>query len=230
MNSYRLRALLVCALLLSGAAFGHWMRPHTYWADSQAKVDLDKIFPAAFGNWRVDDQQPVMIISPDVQAMLDKLYNQVLTRTYVDGSGNRIMVSVAYGGDQSDGTRAHRPDVCYPAQGFEILSNVNGSIPVTGRELPVRHMVAKLGSRVEPVTFWFTVGDYVALSAQDQKMMQMRYGLRGIIADGMLVRVSSISNDTSAAYALQNRFVQDLRNAFDPAWLPRVFGISAGSR
>jgi EpsI family protein len=134
------------------------------------------------------------------------------------------MVSVAYGGDQSDATRAHRPDVCYPAQGFEILSQDRAQLRLSDRQLPVEHMLSKLGTRVEPVTFWFAVGDHVAVSGTDQKLVQLRYGLRGVIPDGMLVRVSSIDPDPARGYALQAEFIRQMHSAFDPAWASRVFG------
>ena len=93
--------------------------------------------------------------------------------------------------------------------------------------LPVERMVAKQGARVEPITFWFAIGDYVAVSGQDQKLAQLRYGLRGLIPDGMLVRVSNIDNDEKAAYALQADFVRQMQLAFDPSWVPRVFGAAS---
>jgi hypothetical protein len=63
----------------------------------------------------------------------------------------------------------------------------------------VRHMASKLAQRHEPVTFWFVVGEHVAVSGQQQKIAQLRYGVQGLIPDGMLVRVSSIDRDTEAA-------------------------------
>ena len=200
------------------------MRPTIHLADSERKVELETVFPASFGNWHVDTNMPIGIVSPDVQAMLSKLYNQTLSRTYVNRDGQRIMLSVAYGGDQSDASRAHRPDVCYPAQGFEVLSIGRSLLELPDGTLPVERMVAKLGPRVEPITFWFAIGSYVAVSGQDQKIAQLRYGLRGLIPDGMLVRVSSIDNDEKAAYALQADFVRQMQQAFDPSWVPRVFG------
>jgi len=224
MTGHRIRALVVLVVLTSFALLGLCMLPTESLASQQEKIELEKVFPSKFGEWRIDVNQPASIVSPDVQAMLDELYNQVLTRTYVDDQGNRIMLSVAYGGDQSDATRAHRPDICYPAQGFEILDSQDAQVDLFNRVLPVRHMTARLGPRVEPVTFWFVVGDRVALSGQDQKFAELRYSLRGVIADGMLVRVSSIDRDTDAAYAMQARFIKQMREAFDPNWAPRVFG------
>ncbi|HEV6967969.1 exosortase-associated protein EpsI, B-type [Roseateles sp.] len=224
LTGVRLRALFAALLLVCASGLAHVIKPTRHLADQIGKVDLDRVFPTQFGDWRLDTSMPVSIISPDVEALLKTLYAQTVSRTYVGPSGERIMLSVAYGGDQSDATRAHRPDVCYPSQGFEILSNVDTVIDVGQSQLPVRHMLAKLGQRIEPVTFWFVVGEHVAVSGQQQKIAQLRYGLRGVIPDGMLVRVSSIDANAEAAYRTQARFIADMRAAMPKSARQRVFG------
>ena len=225
----RLRALFDALLLVSASGLAHVTRPTVHLADQQIKVDLETLFPKAFGGWRLETNMPVSIVSPDVEAMLKSLYAQTLSRTYIGPKGERIMLSIAYGGDQSDATRAHRPDVCYPAQGFDIVSASYTSIDVGGGELPVRHMLAKLGQRYEPVTFWFVVGERIAVSGQQQKLAQLSYGLRGLIPDGMLVRVSNIDPDAEAGYRAQSRFIADMRAAMPQPARLRVFGRDLAS-
>lgn len=229
LTSVRVRALFAALLLVSASGLAHVTRPTIHFADQRGKVDIEQIFPKAFGGWHVDTNVPVSIVSPDMEAMLKSLYAQTISRTYIGPTGERIMLSVAYGGDQSDATRAHRPDVCYPAQGFDILSNVDARIDVGQAELPVRHMLAKQGQRIEPVTFWFVVGEYTAVSGQQQKIAQLRYGVRGVIPDGMLVRVSSINPDAVAAYQDQARFIADLRASLPQPSKLRVFGAALAS-
>lgn len=225
LSPVRVRALFAALVLASASGAAHIAKPTVHLADQYAKVELESLFPVAFGGWRIDPNQPVGIISPDVAALLSKLYAQTLTRTYVGPAGERIMLSVAYGGDQSDATRSHRPDVCYPAQGFNIVANANASIEVgDGKRLDVRHMYATLGSRHEPVTFWFVVGEEVAVTGSQQKLAQLRYGMRGLIPDGMLVRVSSIDPDPAAGYRTQARFIADMRQAMPAASRSRVMG------
>lgn len=225
-TSVRVRAACVALLLVSASGLAHVTKPTIHLTDQRGKVDIEEIFPESFGGWRVDTNMPVSIVSPDVEAMLKSLYAQTVSRTYIGPRGERIMLSVAYGGDQSDATRAHRPDVCYPAQGFDILSNSDALIDVGQAELPVRHMLAKQGQRLEPVTFWFVVGEYIAVSGQQQKLAQLRYGVRGIIPDGMLVRVSSINSDATTAYQDQARFIADLRGSVPQSSRQRIFGAA----
>ena len=227
MNGLRWRALVVALLMLAGSAAAVLAKPTKSLADQIGIPNLEAMLPKQFGDWRVDTSLPTILPSPDVQAQLDKIYNQVLSRTYVNKSGQRIMLSVAYGGDQSDGTSAHRPEVCYPAQGFAITSNQQTSLHMGGRELQARRLMSKLGQRNEPITYWVVVGDEVVTTGIGQKLAQMRYGLRGVIADGMLVRISSIDGDMDRGHKLQEQFASDLFNNIDQAAATRLFGSAA---
>jgi EpsI family protein len=223
-SEMRRRGFVAAGLMFAGSALAVGMRPRRHMADEIGMPDLETLFPKQFGDWRVDTSIPVILPSPDVQALLDKIYNQVLARTYVNAQGQRIMLSVAYGGDQSDGTSAHRPEVCYPAQGFAISSNRIAALPLGDHTVRVRQLMSHLGSRHEPITYWVVVGGEVVTSGIGQKLAQMRYGLRGIVADGMLVRVSSIDANAERAYQVHQRFVADLWQSLDPAARNRVIG------
>ncbi len=224
MNSVRSRVLLAMALMFAGAGLSYIGRPTVYLADQIGKPDLEAMFPKQFGDWRIDTSLPVVAPAPDVQARLDAIYNQVLTRTYVNSGGRLIMLSVAYGGDQSDASRAHRPEICYPAQGFDITYDQPGVQQIDGGSLPVRKLMSRFGDRKEPITYWIVVGNEIATSGMQQKLAQMRYGLRGLIADGMLVRVSSLDADREHAYGVQAGFIADLAAGMSPELRPRAFG------
>jgi len=174
----------------------------------------------------VDDRMPVQLVSPDTAALLSKIYNQTLSRTYINPAGERIMLSVAYGGDQSDATRAHRPEVCYPAQGFQVMSSDIGNLDVAGQSLRVRRLVAKQGNRNEPVTYWIVVGEKVTITGTEQKLAQLSYSVRGQVPDGMLVRVSTIDPSSARAYAVQAEFVRSLYAGVTAARRAQVFGSS----
>ena len=225
MNNRRITAIL--ALLVMGLAFGaaEALRPTQHMADIRGRIELDKVFPQRFSEWVIDDRAaPVQLISPVLQAVIDRIYNQTLSRTYVNPRGQRIMLSVAYGGDQSDATRAHRPEVCYPAQGFQIKGSSTGIVQGAGRDIKVRQLVAQMGGRIEPITYWVVTGNDLSLTGTDQKLSQLKYTLRGVIPDGMLVRVSSIDSNQTRAYAEQARFIADLADAIPSAAKDRVIG------
>ena len=224
MNALRTKAAIAVVLMASSFAAAELWKPTHKLADTRPAVDLETIFPKRFGAWVVDDRMPVQLISPDTQAMLNKIYNQTLSRTYVGPQGERIMLSVAYGGDQSDGTRAHRPEVCYPAQGFQILDSQERTLRIGAQDLRVRQLVSSLGARVEPITYWITVGDQIAITGTEQKLAQLAYSTRGVVPDGMLVRVSSIDTNPAKAYAIHQGFVTDLASSIKSEARPQVVG------
>ncbi|GMV47024.1 MAG: hypothetical protein AMXMBFR66_24220 [Pseudomonadota bacterium] len=222
----RRKAVAFLLLSLASAAGAVAWRPTQRLADTRPPIDLETLFPKSFGDWRVDERAPVQLVSPDQKALLDKIYNQTLARTYVNSQGERIMLSVAYGGDQSDATRAHRPEVCYPAQGFQILSSRDGQIDLGSSRLRVRQLVSRQGGRIEPITYWIMVGDRVTLSGTEQKLAQLSYSTRGVVPDGMLVRVSSIDADVQKAFGVQQGFAAGLLRAVTDDQRARVFGAA----
>lgn len=224
MTAARIKAVIVFVLAVAAFAGAHAWRPTERLSDSRPKVDLETLFPKAVGAWRVDDRMPVQLVSPDQQAVLDKIYNQTLSRAYVNPQGERIMLSVAYGGDQSDGTRAHRPEVCYPAQGFQIDASQDTALGIGDHSLRVRQLASRLGVRVEPITYWIIVGERVTLSGTEQKLAQLAYSTRGVVPDGMLVRVSSIDADLQRGHGVQGQFISDLAGAISGGDRARVFG------
>ena len=225
----RIKALIALLAMCAAFAAGQWWKPTKFLSDGQAKVDLEQMFPKTFDDWVVDTSQPVQLVSPDTQAILDKLYNQILSRIYVHRiSGQRVMLSVAYGGDQSDGTRAHRPEICYPAQGFEVIANHEARLQAPEQSIRVRQLVARLGGRIEPISYWVTVGDRIALGPGEQKLAQLRYGIAGYISDGMLVRISNIDRDATKSYALHQDFFAAMTKAMPAAVRERVIGSPGG--
>jgi EpsI family protein len=114
--------------------------------------------------------------------------------------------------------------VCYSAQGFRITGLQHLQINVGGGELPATRMVATLGGRVEPVTYWFTTGDTVVLSYWDREWAQFRYALSGYVPDGYLVRVSSLTANAGAAYGQQLEFANALMPHLDPVLRKRLVG------
>jgi EpsI family protein len=221
----RLKAALLVCLMMLAAFVAHWLTPTVHMSDKFGKPDLETLFPKAFADWQMDVRSSMVLPSPQTQALLDSIYNQTLSRTYINSLGYRIMLSVAYGGDQSDATRAHLPEVCYPAQGFQITSNESGQINLVNRPIAVRYLMSRYGNRQEPVTYWLVVGDQVTVSRTDQKIAQFRLGLKGFIPDGMLVRVSSIDQSPSHGHQQQEAFLRDLAQAVPENSRDRVFGV-----
>ncbi|EXI69011.1 MAG: EpsI family protein [Candidatus Accumulibacter adjunctus] len=206
-----LRHVILLLLMLAASGLAIALKPTQRIAEHGPRIDLAASIPQRFGDWTIDPLLIPVTVSPDVQERLDAIYDQTLARTYVNSQGQRVMLSIAYGGDQgSDKTQVHRPEFCYTAQGFQLSKSVENEVAMTAGMLPVRRLVAAQGKRNEPITYWITVGDQVTLPGISRKLLQIRYGITGKVPDGMLVRVSSISDQEASAYALHDEFIRDL--------------------
>jgi EpsI family protein len=204
------------------------MTPSHKVADSDLRIDLDRMIPRQFTRWQIDDRVIPVAPDPQLQATINRLYSETLSRTYKNDSGQHIMLSIAYGGNQSDSLQVHRPEVCYTAQGFQVIKDALGEILSRFGAIPVRRLVATQGTRYEPITYWVTVGDHVAKTGLDWKLAQLRYGLTGKVPDGMLVRVSSVGTVEDEAYRLHDQFIGDLLAAIAARDRPRFIGRLGG--
>lgn len=204
----------VLALCMLGTAVAAWaLTPQTLMSDQRAKVTLADLIPTAFGDWKELPQSGRQIVNPQQTAILDEIYSETLSRVYVNTSGATIMLSLAYGANQSRDLQIHRPEVCYSAQGFQILGTEKTNIATSVGSVPAMHVVAKLGQRNEPITYWVRIGEKVVRGNLEQGFARLGYGLGGVVADGILFRVSSISADNDKAYATQKQFIDDLLNS-----------------
>ena len=218
-------AVTISALMLAASVGAIVARPGTKVSDERPAISLDTTIPREFGDWREAPQGIVQVVNPQTQELLDRLYSEIVTRTYVDASGYRIMLSLAYGSDQRGALQAHKPEVCYPAQGFALVRNEAGVLATPFGEIPVRRLFTTLGARQEPVTYWFTVGDKAVQGRMQKRLVELSFGLTGRIPDGMLFRVSSIDQDQTRAYQLQAQFVNQLLQAVSPASRKRLSGL-----
>lgn len=228
--SRRLLASLVLGLAMAvTSVMSIALSPSPRAMQAQAAFSLEAMIPARFGAWRIDPTIVPLTPNPDQQGVLEKIYDQTLSRTYVDRAGRRVMLSIAYGGDQSKALQLHLPEVCYVAQGFQLVGDGSDRLATRFGVLPVQRLVARLQERNEPITYWITIGEHATRSGIQQKMRRLAYGLSGEIPDGMLVRVSSISNDEPDAWRLQDQFIAELLATLGAAERVRLIGADANA-
>jgi len=218
--------LILMTLMVLAALCARAYRPTMLLADQRPKVELEQLVPRQFGAWHELQQSTGQIVNPQQTALLKKLYTQTLSRSYINSNGAVIMLSIAYGNNQSDGIALHYPEVCYPAQGFQLLSATQGLLETQFGTLPVERLMTKLGNRFEPVTYWSTLGDKVVRSGTNTKLAQLDYGFKGLIPDGLIFRVSSIDVDAATGHELQARFVRDFVDALPIGVRLRLAGLT----
>jgi EpsI family protein len=218
----KLRPFFLGLLMVLAAGLAILLEPKTIPKDEQPK--LEALIPKQFGDWTTDPSVVPILPSPDQEKQIAETYDQLVNRTYVNSSGKKIMISIAYGSRQDQKLKAHRQEGCYASQGFQISNLEYKTARIAGVDIPVTTMLAVLKDRREPVTYWFTVGSQVVQSRFQRLLVQIQYGMTGTIPDGVLVRVSNISGDEASAYQEHLTFINALLEALPPASRRRFVG------
>ena len=215
-------SIIMGLLMVSASALTVVMTPSMDIANQQNKIDLETLIPVEFNGWKIDSSVATPLVNPDVNGTISKIYTQTLSRTYINNQGESVMLSIAYGRDQRTDLQIHRPEVCYLTGGFDIGKMTKTFVDTTIGQIPVMQLVAKQGTRNEPITYWIRMGDSVTRGWFEQKVATLSYALSGKVPDGLLFRVSTISNDEQASYRIQQAFLTSLLQAVrseDRHWL-----------
>ena len=215
-------SLILGMLMVSSGVLTKVMTPTIQIDGKPNKINLEIMIPGEFDGWKIEPSTAALVVNPDDKGLLNRIYNQTLSRTYINNAGERVMLSIAYGSDQSTDMHVHRPEICYAASGFEIGKLTKTFVDTTIGRVPVMHLVAKLDARNEPITYWIRVGDSLTRGWFEQKLTAIGYGLTGKVPDGLLFRVSTISNDEQDSYRIQQVFLEAILQAVrneDRYWL-----------
>lgn len=191
-----------------------------------AQASLAQSIPTQFGDWKevsfAGDQVDPGKGTAD-EPNMDRPYDDVLMRAYGNSRGDVVLLALAYGRNQRQEVKIHRPDVCYTAQGFQLLERNAIALPVKGVDgLPVTgmRMLVKAPGRVEAVSYFIRIGDVFTENAWKIRYHIFRQGMAGRAVDGVLVRASQIVQgaETGSAerFEVQEAFLSDLVQALPP--------------
>ena len=167
------------------------------------------------------------IIDPGTEETLKRIYKEWLSRTYTNAAGYRVMLSLARSGNQIGVQEAHRPEVCYPAQGFKVIGKVeDGTLATPFGAIGVKRLTTNMEARVEPITYWITMADRVVRNQWDKRLVQLIAAWTGQTPGGLLFRVSSIDPNTDRAFDVQQKFVADLMASVSPEARRKLSGLA----
>jgi EpsI family protein len=213
----RVGVVLASIAILTAALLAHLLVPRELMARSSATLDLQQVIPNQFGNWKLlPNLAPVPAAEPEgfveTETNSARIYSQEVGRGYTDNHGNVVMLMVAYGPVQNYRLKAHRPEICYTAAGFRISNQRVASVSWRDGAQPIKttRLIAERESRFEPVTYWMRVGNDIATGVIDRQIIRLQYGLRGIIPDGALVRVSTVGLAEDSSFKVQDQFIREL--------------------
>ncbi len=186
---------------------------------------LEDMVPLTIGGWHVTPSNAVILPEAAAGTLADQLYSQTVSRLYLSENDLPVMLVIAYGNTQSDQLQLHRPEVCYAAFGFEIRDSSRVEVPLrAAAALPARELVATSNDRVEPILYWTRIGDYLPTSGNQQRYLKLKTEMGGYVADGVLVRISTVARPTSETFATLQRFARAMLEATNPAALPALVG------
>ena len=224
MNAISPKNFIIGLCMLAAAGLAVAMKPAP--VPPHLRPDLETLIPKDFDDWKIDPNVIPVLPSAGQKQMLDETYDQIVSRTYVNSKGDRIMLSIAYGSQQTQKLKAHRQEVCYASQGYEIKDIVHEKARVDGSDITVTRMYAVSKERHEPVTYWFTVGNQVVQSRLERLLVQFQYAFTGMIPDGVLVRISNISTEPQQAYQAHLNFINTMFAHMPPGSVRRFVGLT----
>jgi EpsI family protein len=233
MKVNQVQVILASIAILGSAVLAKVLEPRELMARTSASLSLEQVIPRQFGTWTlVPEISPVQPADPEGYVQPDpnsaKVYSQEVSRGYTDGHGNIVMLLVAYGPVQNYRLKAHRPEICYTAAGFRISEKTEATVSYSNSAAPIKmtRLIAERESRLEPISYWMRVGNDITNGVIDRQLVRIKYGLRGIIPDGALIRVSTINLPREASFKLQDQFIRDLLAAIPPNELKFFTGAS----
>jgi EpsI family protein len=219
------RDLLIGGASLAAAGLSYGLKPRRR-VSLLGKDKMESIVPATIPGWSAASAEG--LVKPKVEGLAATLYNEIVQRTYIgEAIDAEVMLLIAYGGTQSDVLQLHRPEVCYPALGFQIESKRAAPLTLPGGGiLPVVQVVAVAGERRENIVYWTRLGEALPTDGSQQRAILLKDAMQGFIPDGVLVRASMVHNDPAEAFKVLGAFVPTLLAAVPPSGRPALIGTA----
>jgi EpsI family protein len=222
--------LAIAALMLAAVLVARLATPSLISVENAP--NLEERVPKAFGDWRLLPSNLVQVgVLAGTETNIDQPYDQTVMRTYVNSRGEHVQLALAWGKRQRQEVKIHRPDLCYVAQGWRVLSLTNKQmVDIRYADQPVlgKRMLVSVGNAAQDaVSYWMRIGHVFSEDAWTTRAHIFTEGLAGRIPDGILVRASArvpSGGDVNFAWELSERFLSDLTAALDPATAAMLVG------
>ena len=221
------RDLLIAGACVAAAGGAYALKPRRRLVLLNGK--MADALPLTFADWSAENSDG--LVQPKTEGSLaSTLYSEMVGRIYHQAStGAAVMMLVAYGDTQSDLLQLHRPESCYPAVGFNLVSSRIAQLKLPGgRAVPVRQVVAAASGRQENIVYWTRMGEFLPASGGEQREVRLKNAMQGYVPDGVLVRFSMVGDDSGQAFDVMNAFVPALLEAVKPDKRKALVGTDLG--
>ena len=135
----------------------------------------------------------------------------MLNRVYRNHLGDTVVVNLGVWTRYDMGI-PHKPDLCYPSAGWEVVSRRLLDVPVGGQESKtIKQFVFQRGTSRIAVAFWAQIGDHTITDSEQIRELRQRARVTGE-SMGSLVKVMlhTDAKDVGQAEARLSRFVAAL--------------------
>lgn len=212
-------AVFVAVALMLSAAMSFIATPQSVGVTNEPS--LEDVVPKAFAGWREKPSTAIQVsLSTGDGTSMYQPYDQTVMRVYENEKGETVFLALAWGREQRQEVKIHRPDLCYVAQGFKVDKLVSHEFqPISAtsqRQILGKHMLARHGSTFEAVSYWMRIGSLFSENAFETRMHIFEQGFKGEIPDGILVRASMRGRDRESAenaFPVLDEFLHELVEA-----------------
>lgn len=216
------RALLVGGAMALTAAGAYAATPRR--AERRlARHKLGDLVPRAVGPWTATT--PAGVVTATEELENKDGYDQLLTRVYQAAGLPSIMLLIAYGSTQGGTLQLHRPETCYPGQGFALERFADADFRFPGADVRARRFTARRDERVERLVYWTRIAASFPRNTAEEYSAIFRSVVGGVVPDGVLVRLSTTDADGEAADRALDDFLR--RSIADAGGLGRRVLIGA---
>lgn len=221
------RDLMIGLACVGGAGAAAWLQPRRR-IDLLGGRTLENILPDGFAPWAIAPGIGALI-PPSEGSLSDRLYDEIIAKGYqrTDRPDTvPVMLLATHGKTQSDALQLHRPEACYPAVGFAITDRRLERLALApGLAVPVVHLTARLGERIEDIVYWARIGDDLPQTAAEQRRDKLRAAMAGYVPDGVLMRFSAVRADIAQpTFPVVIDCIRSMVAALPVAYRPALFG------
>lgn len=173
--------------------------------------EIETLVPMQAASWTGQDVGDPYALNQE-GSLSARLYNQMVSRIYASSvTGHQVMVLLAYGAKQNDDLQLHRPEVCYPAFGYDLQENKPDKLTFApGAAIPIRRLVAAREGESQYIAYWSRLGEFLPQDGSEQRSARFRNALQGIVPDGVLCRFSTVARSPADAWQAVDSVVRDL--------------------
>lgn len=207
MGNQRIRLILLIAIF--SIALVGVQAASRYHAAHASAVPNWAVVPYTINGWTGADGQfdPVYGTDPADTSLL---------RVYSKGDAGHVIAYTGFYGNLSEILEVHTPELCYPAQGWAVVSSTKTTTGVyRGERIPASEIVVEKDGERRLVTWWYNGG-----SRPFENRIRYVYGMMALSAfsgrtDGSMVRFETIVDGSGDDAARQK--LADFQKGFLPA-------------